>query len=170
MTRQPALVAILLIGSLPAPCVYAADADQSFLNKAAEGGLAEVDAGKLAQSKGASKEVRDFGAMMVADHSKANEKLKGVAARKNVKLPAELNETHKVMKRELEAASGQAFDAAYIKGQIADHEAVKELLAEEIQSGTDADAKTLAKEMLPTVKSHLSRAREISRVKAPSQE
>ena len=81
MTRLPALVVILLIGSLPAPCVYAA-ADQSFFNKAAEGGLAEVDAGKLAQSKGASKEVRDFGAMMVADHSKANEKLRGVAARK----------------------------------------------------------------------------------------
>ena len=108
--------------------------------------------------------------MMVADHSKANEKLKGVAARKNVKLPAELNEKHKVMKRELEAASGQAFDAAYIKGQIADHEAVKALLEEEIQSGTEADAQTLAKEMLPTVKSHLSRAREISRLKATSQE
>ena len=105
MTRVPALVVILLIVGLTAPRVYAADADQSFLNKAAEGGLAEVDAGKLAQSKGASKEVRDFGAMMVADHSKANEKLKGVAARKNVKLPTELNEKHKVMKRELEAAS-----------------------------------------------------------------
>ena len=74
------------------------------------------------------------------------------------------------MKRELEAASGQAFDAAYIKAQIADHEAVQVLLEEEIQSGMDADAQAFAKEMLPTVKSHLSRARGISRVKATSQE
>src|SRR5579872_1432922 len=38
--------------------------DQSFFNKAAEGGIAEVDAGNLAQNKGNSQAVKDFGAMM----------------------------------------------------------------------------------------------------------
>ena len=47
--------------------------DAMFFEKAAIGGMAEVDAGKLAQAKGASDEVRSFGQRMVTDHSQKNE-------------------------------------------------------------------------------------------------
>jgi putative membrane protein len=151
--------------------VYAADSstpaanaasDHSFYAKATAGGMAEVEAGKLAQTKGSSSAVREFGAMMVRDHTTASEKLKQIAARKNVTLPTEPDEKHKAMKRELEAVSGQAFDAAYIKGQIADHEATEALLKQEIESGTDADAKAWATATLPTVSAHLKQARGLS--------
>jgi predicted outer membrane protein len=52
-----------------------ANVDSSFFKNAAEGGMAQVDAGKLAQQKGSSPAVKEFGAMMVKDHSAANAKL-----------------------------------------------------------------------------------------------
>ena len=50
-----------------------ASADESFYKALAEGGIAEVEAGKLAQERGADSRVRDFGAMMVKDHSRQRE-------------------------------------------------------------------------------------------------
>jgi putative membrane protein len=74
-----------LIMAAPVIAVSADESpDPSFFKQAAEGGIAEVDAGTLAQSKGNSQAVKDFGAMMVKDHSAANEKLKSVATAENV--------------------------------------------------------------------------------------
>src|SRR4051794_22478203 len=64
-----------------------APADQKFVMKAAQGGMAEVKLGELAKEKGKSDEVKKFGEQMVTDHSKANEDLKGVASQKGITLP-----------------------------------------------------------------------------------
>jgi putative membrane protein len=61
--------------------------DAAFYKNAAEGGMAEVELGKLAQEKSPTQSVKDFGAMMVSDHGAANDKLKAIADRKNIKLP-----------------------------------------------------------------------------------
>ncbi|MGH8249308.1 MAG: DUF4142 domain-containing protein [Steroidobacteraceae bacterium] len=135
---------------------------QDFYSKVAVAGLAEVEAGKLAQRKGSSRGVREFGSMMVADHGAANAKLKSLAARKNVKLPEQPDAEHQKARAELEAANGPAFDAAYIKNQVAGHEAVEALLKKEIESGKDADARAFAREILPTVSEHLKTARELA--------
>ncbi|HLH08429.1 MAG TPA: DUF4142 domain-containing protein [Terriglobales bacterium] len=50
--------------------------DKAFVTKAAEGGLAEVELGQLAQQKAESQQVKDFGQRMVTDHTKANDQLK----------------------------------------------------------------------------------------------
>src|ERR1700722_12194988 len=73
--------------------------DAKFYRDAAEGGMAEVAMGNMAQLRAQSPSVRDFGAQMVKDHSAANEKLKALAQSKNITLPAN------------PAASGQAPDA-----------------------------------------------------------
>src|SRR5687767_13406008 len=99
----------------------AASPDQDFYQKAAEGGMAEVETGKLAQTKGSSKAVKEFGKMMVKDHTDANNKLKKLAADKDVKLPTELNAEHQAMKKKLQSLDGAAFDKAYIDGQVKDH-------------------------------------------------
>ena len=100
--------------------------------------------------------------MMVRDHTKANDKLKQIAGRKNIELPPEPDTKHKAKKQELEAASGAAFDRAYIQAQVADHEATESLLKRQIESGTDAEAKAWARESLPTVTAHLKRARALA--------
>ena len=79
-------------------------ADKSFFKRAAEGGLAEVEAGNLAASKGNSQAVKDFGAMMVKDHSAANDKLKSVAAADNVSLPSKPSVRQMAAKTKLESS------------------------------------------------------------------
>ena len=61
--------------------------DSSFLKRAAEGGMSEVELGQLAQQKASNPAVQGFGAMMVRDHTAADAKLKALAASEQVSLP-----------------------------------------------------------------------------------
>lgn len=153
MKKLAALVLFALAGSSLAT---AASTDRAFYQKAAVGGMAEVEAGKLAQEKGSSDAVKSFGAKMVEDHTAANEKLMALAASKKIKLPNTLDAKHKAMQKNLSAKSGSAFDTAYIKGQITDHKATIALMEREIASGKDAEAKAFATETLPVVKEHMT--------------
>src|ERR1700744_3502509 len=49
--------------------------DSDFAVEAANGNATEVELGKLAIKNGKDKKVKNFGAMMVKDHGKANAKL-----------------------------------------------------------------------------------------------
>src|SRR5277367_5852190 len=72
---------------LPLTLFAADNPDAAFYKKAAEGGIAEVQMGRLAQDKSSTPSVKDFGAMMMKDHSAANDKLKAIADGKGIKLP-----------------------------------------------------------------------------------
>ena len=136
--------------------VWAASSpDESFYKKAAEGGIFEVDAGKLAQDKGNSPQVKDFGARMVKDHSAANEKLQALAATKNIDLPTSASVGQIATKAKLDVLSGDTFDKSYIKSQVKAHRATIALFRKEIANGQDADAKAFAKATLPTLHAHL---------------
>ena len=136
--------------------------DATFYKKAAEGGMAEVELGKLAQDKSPTASVKEFGAMMVTDHSAANDKLKVIAAQKNIKLPTSPSVGQMASKTKLEALSGKSFDKSYIKGMVEDHqEDIKEFQTE-ATSGQDADAKAYAAATLPTLKAHLKKIRAIA--------
>ena len=147
----------LIIGLFALPVMAAAaDApDASFYKKAAEGGLAEVQMGQLAQEKSNNGAVKDFGAMMVKDHSAANDKLSALAATKSLTLPTSASVTQMAEHEKLKVLSGDTFDKSYIKGQISAHRGTLRLLHKEINSGQDADAQAFAKSVLPTVQSHL---------------
>jgi putative membrane protein len=136
--------------------------DQTFFEQAAEGGMAEVEAGQLAQEKGSSKSVKDFAAMMVKDHTEANDKLKTIAASHSVTLPTALSAQHQEMKTRLSGLSGKDFDKEYMRGQVQDHETTVSLLRTESESGQNADAKAFASETLPTVEAHLKKAQDIA--------
>jgi len=155
--------AFWLIAAIPV-LAWGADKnpDQDFFKQAAEGGLAEVEAGNLAQTKGTSQAVKDFGAMMVKDHTAANEKLKSVAATENVELPTSSGAMHMASKAKLEVLSGETFDKAYIKNQVKAHEQTVSLFKKEIASGTDTQGKELAQATLPTLQAHLKKIREIA--------
>lgn len=140
-----------------APLAGAADSpDAAFYKKAAESGIAEVEAGKLAQRKSSSSQVKEFGAMMVKDHTAAGEKLKAIADSKGISLPSDSSVGQMADKAKLEALSGDTFDKSYIKGQVSAHQDAVALFQKEIDSGQDADAKSFAKKTLPTVRDHLN--------------
>src|ERR1700761_185836 len=138
----------------PMSAVAADNPDMSFYKKAAEGGLAEVELGKLAQEKSPTQTVKDFGAMMVKDHSAANRKLQTVAASKDIKLPTSPSVGQMGTKAKLEVLSGSTFDKSYIKGMVKDHEEDIKEFEKEATTGQDPQAKAFASATLPTLKSH----------------
>jgi putative membrane protein len=143
--------------------LFAADnPDASFYKKAAEGGIAEVQMGQLAQDKSSTQSVKDFGAMMMKDHSAANDKLKAIADEKGIKLPASPSVVQKASKTKLEVLTGNTFDKSYIKGMIEDHQEDIKEFQKEASSGQDPDAKAFAASTLPTLKAHLKKIQEIA--------
>jgi putative membrane protein len=147
------LLGLLLV--LPLVALAESNPDASFYKKAAEGGIFEVEAGQMAQDKGSNQQVKDFGAMMVKDHSAANDKLKALAASKNVTLPSSSSVGQMASKAKLDVLSGETFDKSYINNQLKAHRDTIALFNKEIASGQDPDAKAFASATLPTLKSHL---------------
>src|SRR5260221_6945215 len=85
-----------------------------FAVQAANGGMMEVEAGKLAQGKAINERVKNFGAMMVKDHSEANDKLKNLASSLNIALPDSLGNDAKNEMEKLSKKQGKAFDKVYV--------------------------------------------------------
>ncbi|HZW76643.1 MAG TPA: DUF4142 domain-containing protein, partial [Caldimonas sp.] len=115
--------------------------DKSFVEEAAIGGMAEVQMGKLAQQKGGSHQVKQFGTRMVDDHSKVNDDLKQVADSKGITLPSELNGEHKNKVAKLERLSGAQFDRAYMDGMVSAHKKDIAEFQKQAKSAHDPDIK-----------------------------
>ncbi len=156
-------VLALLILVLPLVAVGAdSNPDAAFYKKAAEGGIAEVDAGNLAEQKANEQALKDFGAMMVKDHSAANAKLQALAASKSISLPTSASMGEMATKAKLDVLSGDTFDKSYIKSQLKDHRGAIALFKKEINSGQDPDAKAFASATLPTLRMHLKTIKTIA--------
>ena len=138
--------------------------DQEFFRKAAGGGMFEVEAGKLAQSKGQSDGVKSFGDMLVKDHGAANDELKALAARKSVTLPAAVPAA---MQKKLDKlAKARHFDKQFIQEVgLSDHKKDIALFEKTSKGADDADVKAFASKTLPTLKAHLGHAESLKKAK-----
>lgn len=144
-----------LAGPLAVQAADMAKSDSSFVKKTALDGMTEVELGKLAQQKAGLDAVKQFGKRMEDDHSKANEKLKGIASTKGVELPAAPDKKDIA---KLQDKSGADFDRAYMKHMVSDHKKDISAFEKEAKSGKDADVKSFASETLPTLREHLKLA------------
>ncbi len=135
-----------------------AAADTTFAHKAAIGGMAEVELGKLAQQKASNDQVKQFGSRMVDDHSKANDELKQIASSKGITLPADLDAKHKNKLAKMQKLSGAQFDRAYMDDMLTDHKEDVADFKKESTSGKDSDLKAFAAKTLPTLEDHLKMA------------
>lgn len=135
-------------------------ADRMFMDKAAQGGMAEVELGHLANQKASSAAVKDFGQRMVTDHSQAGDKLKGIAATKNVTLPGSVDAKDKALYDRLSGLSGEAFDKAYMQAMVKDHVQDVAEFRKESKAAKDQDVRSFASTTLPTLEDHLRLAKE----------
>jgi putative membrane protein len=133
--------------------------DKKFIEKAAEGGLAEVELGKLAAQKGQSAEVKQFGERMVKDHSAANDKLMKIASDKGLTPAKEMDASTKREHDKLSKLSGAEFDREYMKHMVSDHEKDVKEFQSEAKSAKDPDVKNFAESTLPTLEEHLKLAK-----------
>lgn len=141
--------------------------DQNLMRQIAYANLAEIEAGKLAQSKSKNEQVRTFAQQMIDDHTKAQGELQQLADSKGVKLPTEPDSKHKNALKKMNTLSGAAFDKSYMKqGGVSDHQNTHNLLQSAEKKATDPELKALAQKMLPTVDQHLKMAQETSTAKS----
>jgi putative membrane protein len=136
-----------------------------FMLKAASGGMMEVQLGEIAQQNAASSRVKRFGAMMVRDHSKANDELKALASSKNITIPASLGPAHQSHVDNLKKLTGTAFDEQYMDMMTTDHLEDISAFDRAANDGkiTDAGVKAFAAKTLPILKMHSDSAQAISR-------
>jgi putative membrane protein len=129
--------------------------DAKFATTAAADGLAEVDAGKMAQNKAISPRVKEFATMMVNDHTKAGDELATLAKTKSIALPLMPDADAKKAADDLAAKSGKDFDKAYINAMVDGHKKAVKLFEDASQNCKDPDLKAFATKTLPTLKMHL---------------
>ena|ERR1700693_1351136 len=135
--------------------------DAHFAKEAAQGGMAEVKLGQLAEEKGSNDTVKSFGKRMVEDHSKAGGKLKEVASRESITLPTDISAKDQATCDRLAKLNGTAFDRAYARDMVKDHETDVAAFQREANGGKDDSLKSFASETLPTLQDHLKQAKEM---------
>jgi len=138
--------------------------DRKFIENAAEGGMAEVQLGKLAEQKAASDQVKQFGKRMADDHQKANEQLKKIAANKGVNLPTDLSSSDRREYDKLQKKSGADFDREYMKEMVSDHKKDVKEFESAAKSANDPEIKSFASTTLPTLHQHLDLAQQTENV------
>jgi putative membrane protein len=139
----------------------AAMVDAHFAKEAAQGGMAEVKLGQLAEEKGSNDSVKSFGKRMVGDHSKADDKLKEVASRESITLPTDISAKDQATYDRLSKLNGAAFDRAYARDMVKDHETDVAAFQKEANAGKNDSLKSFASETLPTLQDHLKQAKEM---------
>lgn len=152
--KAAALAALMLGASASA---FAASSND-FVTKASEGGVAEVQAGKLAEQKSQSADIKAFAEMMVKDHTAANEQLTTLAKKLDLKVEDDATLVAKAKKEILELRD-ESFDKAYVNNQVKAHEDTVALFTKESQSSDNAELKAWATKTLPKLQAHLDQAR-----------
>jgi len=138
-----------------------ANTAQGFVNQAAMSDMYEIEAGKMAQANGKSQAVKDFGAMLVTDHTKASGELKAAAkSAPGVTAPAMLDAKKQADLDALESA-GDGFDATFKSQQIAAHTAALALLRSYAEGGDNDALKAFAAKTAPAIEMHLAAARKL---------
>jgi len=133
----------------------------AFVIKAASGGMLEVQLGQLAQQNAKSQRVKDFASMMVADHSKANDELKSIAASHNINIPAGMMAGHQKHIDMMSKIKGADFDKHYIDLMLSDHKEDITDFKKEANSSSNDVFKNFASKTLPTLQKHLDSAQAV---------
>jgi putative membrane protein len=134
-------------------------ADSSFIATAGSLGLLQVQLGKLAQQKGSSPAVKEFGARMVAEYSKLNEELAVGAKGAAYPAPVILRQHQKTLDLFVNTGRG-SFDKKYMAEMVSEHGEAARLYQQESERGRVTSLKDLASRLLPTVQQHATLATE----------
>ena len=137
--------------------------DQEFVTKAMEGGMAEVELGKLAADKSQSQDVKQFAQRMVNDHSQMGDKwFKPVAKEIGVSEPKGPSKKDKKLIEKLQGLSGQQFDTEYIQAMVKDHKEDLKEFQNEAQAAQDPNVKQIAEQGTKVVSQHLQMIEQIA--------
>lgn len=129
-----------------------------FMREAANGGMMEVALGKLALKNSTSADVKAMGQMLVTDHTKGNDQLKAIAAKKGVTLPDSMDDKHKDKYEDAAKLKGKDFDKKFASMSVDDHKEDIDKFTSESKTITDPELLNWIKTTLPVLQKHLTHA------------
>jgi putative membrane protein len=139
--------------------------EKIFLQKAAEGGTAEVQLGKLAVEKASAEDVKAFGQKMVDDHTQLNNEMSPIAESKGVALPRKMSKADQAEYDKLGTLSGEAFDKEYIAYMVKDHHADLREFRMAAANTNDPDLKVALDNAAKMIREHMVMADKLAREK-----
>ena len=149
-----ALATTLLGSSMLLAGEPASGADRAFVAKVSQGGLYEVEAGRVAAAKGQSPFVKDFGVLESHDHEGVNAELKHIAGMTGVSIAPGLNAEFTQRLDKLKAVPAAQFDSYYVADMKQIHNNDEGLFAQEADQGS-MPYKMFAHQTAVLVKAHL---------------
>jgi len=171
MKRILSAVCCLVLCSLPAFAQEKAEkgpamSDQKFVDFAAQTDMVEANLGQMAQSVSDSQPVKDYGQMLVTDHTNDFHQLYSVAHQANLTMPDAIDaENDKTMIDPFEKLKGEAFDHRYIHEMIAGHTKAIEIYKNEAADAQNPALKSYAEQALPVLEKHLAGAKALEKGK-----
>lgn len=138
--------------------------EKQFINKALVGNTTEVMMAELALKKGESPDVKEFAEMMIKDHKQANSELSEIDDAHGSSVPSP-NPTaeDKALYAQMSSLSGTAFDAAYIKHAVSDHETDVKEYKEAKGEVQDKMLMDYVDKTLPVIEGHLKHAQSLEK-------
>ncbi|HYC03692.1 MAG TPA: DUF4142 domain-containing protein [Azospirillaceae bacterium] len=136
--------------------------DRMFVQKAAQGDMAEIAAGKLALQKAKHPEIKAMAQQLIDDHTKSAERMQEMASNYDIDLPKSVGEKHEADMAKLSKLSGAEFDREWLRTQIDDHKMEIELFqAQASQQGKQTPLNKFAQAQLPILQGHLQHAQSL---------
>jgi putative membrane protein len=136
-----------------------ASEDSSFARQACHAGAAEIEIGRMAAVNTRNKAIRKIARTLSDDHARAEKELSALFTRKQMPPEPELTEDFRHSLQRLAEMKGGAFDAAFKRQVIEDHERAIAMFEKQAEQGTDPDLKAFAENRLPHLREHLATAR-----------
>jgi putative membrane protein len=134
----------------------------NFAVEAANGGMMEVELGKIAQDNASSVRVKAFGSMMIKDHTEANNNLKAIATSLNIVLPDSVSNDSRKEIDHMKMKKGKDFDKAYVSMMLDDHKKDIAEFRKCADNCSDSTIKSFAATTLPVLEKHLDSIQAIS--------
>jgi putative membrane protein len=156
MIRKSFLFGAVLVAATAATAAPPA----MFLRDAIRGNFSEVTLGRMIQNRGASPQVRQFGATLVRDHTKGLVQAQQIASRLHLRIPATLTPEARHEQVLLRRLGGRAFDREVRRYMINDHQIDIAKFRAQARSG-DRATSGYAAATVPVMQRHLAMARSI---------
>ena len=140
--------------------------DQQFVDFAAQTDMVEANLGQLAQDAASSQSVKDYGQMLVTDHTKDFSQLNDAAHQASLNVPTSIDAEHnKKMIDPFQKLKGAAFDRRYIHEMIVGHTEALAVYKKEADDAQNPAVKSYAEQAIPVLEKHLAGAKALEKSK-----
>ena len=135
--------------------------ERQFIDKAAQINMTEAHMGQMAQNKGETQAIKNFGQTLVNDHTQAYNRLSAIAQQDGYTIPKAINQQNQSEIEKFQNVSGQQFDNQFSQKEVQDHQQALNWFRSEEQNLQNPDLKAYATQTAATIEKHLSMAQNL---------